>query len=75
MRRRADGRSHGLGELDRDRQRHRMGAVGLVLWNRFGRGSVLDKRMGGDVAKGVDDARAETDLTRAKDGRETGGKV
>ena len=52
-----------------------MAAVGLVLWYRFGRGSALDQRMGGEVAKGVDDARAETDLTRAKDGRETGGKV
>ena len=52
-----------------------LAAIGVVLWNRFGRGSALDRRMGGEVAKGVDDARAETDVTRAKDGRETGGKV
>ena len=52
-----------------------LSAVGVVLWNRFGKGSALDQRMGGDVAKGVDDARTQTDLTRAKDGRETGGKV
>ena len=42
-----------------------LGAVGVVVWNRFGRGSGLDQRMGGGVAKGVNDARAETDLTRA----------
>ena len=52
-----------------------LAAIVVVLWNRFGRGSALDRRMGGEVAKGVDDARAETDVTRAKDGRETGGKV
>jgi len=52
-----------------------LAAIGVVLWYRFGRGSALDRRMGGEVAKGVDDARAETDVTRAKDGRETGGKV
>jgi hypothetical protein len=52
-----------------------LGAVGVVVWNRFGRGSALDRRMGGGVAKGVDDARADTDITRAKDGRETGGKI
>ena len=52
-----------------------LAAIGVVLWYRFGRGSALDRRMGGEVARGVDDARAETDVTRAKDGRETGGKV
>jgi hypothetical protein len=52
-----------------------LAAIVVVLWNRFGRGSALDQRMGGEVAKGVDDARAKTDVTRAKDGRETGGKV
>lgn len=52
-----------------------LAAVGAILWNRFGRGSKLDNRMGGQVAKGVDEAREETDLTRAKDGRETGGKA
>ena len=52
-----------------------LAAIGVVLWYRFGRGSALDRRMGGEVAQGVDDARAATDVTRAKDGRETGGKV
>ena len=52
-----------------------LAAIGVVLWYRFGRGSALDRRMGGEGAKGVYDARAETDVTRAKDGRETGGKV
>ena len=50
-----------------------LAAVGMVVWNRFGRGSALDKRIGGDVAKGVDDARPATDLTRAKDGPHTAG--
>jgi hypothetical protein len=31
--------------------------------------------MGGDVAKGVDDARAKTDLSRSKDGGQTGGRL
>jgi hypothetical protein len=52
-----------------------LAAIGVVLWYRFGRGGALDRRMGGEVAQGVDDARAETDVTRAKDGRETGGKI
>jgi hypothetical protein len=52
-----------------------LAAVGVGLWNRFGRGGALDRRMGGDVAKGVDDARAKTDLSRSKDGGQTGGRL
>ncbi|TYL50579.1 hypothetical protein [Agromyces mariniharenae] len=49
--------------------------VAVVLWKRFGRGSALDRRMGGDVDQGVHDARRETARTRDMDGPNAGGPI
>lgn len=51
-----------------------LAAVGVVLWNLFGRGSRLDDRMGRGVEQGVRDAQAETARTRYLDGNDTHGR-
>ncbi|MGW4930915.1 hypothetical protein ACWEOH_17395 [Agromyces sp. NPDC004153] len=52
-----------------------LAVVAVVLWKRFGRGSALDRRMGGDVDQNVRSARAETALRRDTDGHNTAGPI
>ena len=49
--------------------------VATVLWKRSGRGSALDRRMGGDVQDGVRSARADTARTRDTDGSGISGPI